>query len=195
MNPLREVTARAIVVARRSAGEGSARISLYTDSLGLVTALAKSAREERSKLRPHLQVGTTGVFSLVKGRDIWRVIGATGTENSYFALSPKKSAQEASARVIGVVRQFIRGEGSDPYLFSALFGFFRALPSIDEEYVPEAECAVVLRILAASGYVREDADMGRFLDIAYDDATLKQVRASRRSLVRLINEAISESGL
>lgn len=191
----REITARAIVVARRSAGEGSVRISLYTDSLGLVVALAKSGREERSKLRPHLQVGTTGVFTLVKGRDLWRITGATSTENSYFALSGKKSAQEASARVIAIVRQFIRGEGSDPYLFSALFGFFRALPSMDEEYISEAECLAVLRVLAASGYVREDAKMARFLDIAYEADTLAEARRSRPLLVSLINEAIAESGL
>ncbi len=195
MSVAREVTVRAIVVARRSAGEGSVRISLYTDSLGLISALAKSAREERSKLRPHLQVGTTGVFSLVKGRDVWRVTGATSTENSYFALAGKKSAQEAAARVIAIVRQFIRGEGSDPYLFSVLFGFFRALPEMEEEYALEAECVAVLRVLAALGYVREDPHMTSFLDISYDAATLKQVRVSRASLVRLINEAISESGL
>lgn len=195
MSIAREITARGIVVARRSAGEGSVRISIYTDSLGLVSALAKSAREERSKLRPHLQVGTTGVFVLVKGRDVWRVIGATKTENSYFALSGNTKAQEVTARVITIVRQFIRGEGSDPYLFSALFGFFRILPSVDEEYVLEAECVVVLRVLASLGYVREDPTMKLFLDISYSLATLKAVRESRGTLVRLINEAISESGL
>jgi len=192
---VREVTARGIVVARRSAGEGSVRISLYTDSLGLVSALAKSAREERSKLRPHLQVGTTGVFTLVKGRDVWRIIGATNTENSYFALSGKSGAQEASARIIAVVRQFIRGEGSDPYLFSALFGFFTSLPEIDQEYVLEAECVTVFRVLSALGYVREETSTQAFLDIAYDIGTLKAVRESRPTLVRRINEAISESGL
>ncbi|MES2134655.1 MAG: recombination protein O N-terminal domain-containing protein [Patescibacteria group bacterium] len=192
---VREVTARGIVVARRSAGEGSVRISLYTDSLGLVSALAKSAREERSKLRPHLQVGTTGVFTLVKGRDVWRIIGATNTENSYFSLSGKSDAQEASARIIAVVRQFIRGEGSDPYLFSALFGFFTALPPMDQEYVLEAECVTVFRVLSALGYVREELATQAFLDIAYDIGTLKAVRESRPTLVRRINEAISESGL
>ena len=52
----REVHTRAIVIARRSAGEGSVRVSLYTEELGLVSALVTSAREERSKLRPHLMV-------------------------------------------------------------------------------------------------------------------------------------------
>lgn len=195
MSGTREVTARAIVVARRSAGEGSVRISLYTDSLGLITALAKSAREERSKLRPHLQVGTTGVFSLVKGRDVWRVTGAVKTENSYFALSKNVEAQEASARVIAIIRQFIRGEGSDPYLFSALFGFFRALPEIAESHISDAECVAVLRVLSALGYVREDERSIPFLTVSYSEYTLTRAHELRPALVHLINEAISESGL
>ncbi len=191
----REVTACAIVVARRAAGEGSVRVSLYTDALGLITALAKSAREERSKLRPHLQVGTLGTFTFVKGRDVWRVIGAVETKNVFFELAERPLAGEAAARVIAVVRQFIRGEGSDPYLFSALFEFFKSLPDILDEFVLEAECASVLRVLAALGYVREETGTMPFLTVAYDTATLHKVRATRTALVRVINEAISESGL
>ena len=41
----REITVRGVVIGRRPIGEGSARISLYTDALGLVSAVAKSARE------------------------------------------------------------------------------------------------------------------------------------------------------
>lgn len=195
MSVNREITLKGIVVARRSSGEGSVRVSIYTDALGLVSALAKSAREERSKLRPHLQIGTLGTFTLVKGKDVWRVTGAVNTKNAYFTLLEKPEAQGASARVLGIVRQFIRGEGSDPYLFSALFAFFRALPDMETEYIPEAECIVVLRTLAALGYVGEDAHMMPFLEISYSPTLLRTVRVSRKSLIHLINEGISASGL
>lgn len=195
MSILREVTVRGVVVARRSAGEGSVRVSLYTDALGLMTALAKSAREERSKLRPHLQVGTTGTFTFIKGRDVWRIIGAVDTANSYFELAGNAPAQEASSRVMAIVRQFIRGEGSDPYLFSALFEFFRALPHLEERHIADAECIAVLRILSALGYVREDAHATPFLQISYHPSVLEEIHLSRPQLVRLINEGINESGL
>ncbi len=195
MSGQREITAKGIVVARRAAGEGSVRVSLYTDALGLVTALAKSAREERSKLRPHLQVGTLGTYRLVKGRDIWRVTGATDTENIYFELGENDSAQKAAARVIQAVRQFVRGEGSDPYLFSSLIGFFETLPHIDERALPEAECVAVLRMLAALGYVAEDETTRAFLAASYDGALLEKARGSHRALVTRINEGINASGL
>jgi hypothetical protein len=191
----REITLRGIVVARRSSGEGSVRVSLYTDALGLVSALAKSAREERSKLRPHLQVGTLGTFTLVKGRDVWRITGALNAENSYFALAGKPEAQAASARVLSIVRQFVRGEGSDPYLFSALFDFFRALSGMGMEDMPAAECVAILRLLAALGYIGEDPRMAPFLKISYAPALLADAKASRKYLVQFINEGIAVSGL
>ncbi len=191
----REITARGIIVARRSSGEGSVRVSVYTDALGLIAAVAKSAREERSKLRPHLQVGALGTFTFVKGRDVWRVTGAVDTKNVYFEVGGAKKTQETAARVIAAVRQFVRGEGNDPYLFSTLFDFFRSLPKISEERVIDAECLVMLRSLAALGYVREDPRMMDFLEIAYDDSMLQKTHASRTFLVRLINEGISASGL
>lgn len=191
----REITLRGVLVGRYAVGEGSVRILLYTDALGLVFVLAKSAREERSKLRPHLQVGTVGTFTLVKGRDIWRVTGATDTTNTHFALAKNKKAQESAARVISTVRQFIRGEGNDPYFFAVLFEFLRALPTLTETTVPEAECAAVVRMLAALGYVRNNSVLNSFLEVAYDPETLSRVHSSRSALVRLINEGIAASGL
>lgn len=191
----REVTTEGIIIGRHAAGEGSVRVSLYTQELGLVSGLAKSAREERSKLRMHLQVGTCGAFTLVKGRDVWRVTGATGTQNPHFELSGNTAAQEASARVLGVMRQFVRGESIDPYLFTVLSRFFEALQKIENEHVAAAEGVAVLRILAALGYVREDEFTKEFLPAEYHADMLTRAGAMRAPLIRTINEAIAASGL
>ncbi len=195
MSVNRECMTRGVVVGRFAVGEGSVRILLYTDVLGLVSAFAKSAREERSKLRPYLQVGTFGTFTLVKGTGVWRITGATGAENIHFVLAGREGAQEAGARILGSVRQFVRGEGSDPYFFSALSRFLSSLRSIDDAHVSAAECLAVLRMLAALGYVDEDADTHPFLPVAYDPRTLARAEAARAPLVRAINEAIAASGL
>lgn len=191
----REVTTEGIVIGRAAAGEGSTRVLFYTRVLGLIAALAKSAREERSKLRPHLQVGTFGTFTLVKGKDTWRVTGATGTENAHFALSGNVRAQEALARVLGSMRQFVHGEGSDPYLFSVLSGFFDSLSHVDAEHIAAAEGLAVLRILSALGYVGETKLTKEFLPAHYDETVLARAAAVRSPLIRTINEAISASGL
>jgi len=191
----REVSTEGMVIGRASAGEGSARVLLYTRQLGLVVALAKSAREERSKLRPHLQVGTSGIFTLVKGKDVWRVTGATATKNAHFALSGNVAGQQALARVLGSMRQFVRGEGADPYLFSVLSGFFESLYRTDTARIAAAEGLAVLRILAALGYVGENELTKEFLPAHYDEAVLTHADAKRVPLIRTINEAITASGL
>lgn len=195
MSAHRKLTTRGIVLARHSAGEGSARVMFYTESLGLVTALAKSAREERSKLRPHLMAGTMGTFSLVQGRDVWRITGATETANIHFELGERAAAKEAAARLLSALRQFVHGEGENPYLFETLSGFFLTLPAVADADIAPAECMAMLRMLSALGYVREGPETAAFLPVAYDPATLEHARQERPSLVRIVNEAIAASGL
>jgi DNA repair protein RecO len=195
MSAHRKLSTRSIVLARHTAGEGSARVLFYTEALGLLTALAKSAREERSKLRPHLLPGTLGTFSFVQGRDVWRVTGAVSTANVYFELGERPAASLAAGRLLSALRQFIRGEGSDPYLFDALSGFFLVLPSLAEEDIAHAECIAMLRMLSALGYVREGPETAAFFSVTYDAAALRHARDMRPSLIRIVNEAIAASGL
>lgn len=193
MSDARNTTVRGIIVGRSPVAEGSARILLYTDAFGLIRAGARSLREERSQLRAHAQEGTLGRFTIVSGRDVWRLTGAVETKNFYL-LSNGGARAESGARVIALMRQFIHGEGSDPYLFECLYNFFDSLPERGESYLHEAECLVVLRMLAALGYVRAD-DVSLFLDHGYDEPILKKTVASKSSLIRLINEGIRASDL
>lgn len=180
---------------KASAGEGSVRVLLYTDSAGLLWAHAQSAREERSQLRSHLQIGTRGKFSLVKGKDVWRVVGIAETVNMHFALEHRTDAQKTLQRVLLFVRQFVRGEGSDPYFFSVLWGFFNSLHDHDDESLKDAEHAVVLRMLAALGYVEGGESISRFLHPSYDKDTLADFSKKRKTVLSVINEGITASGL
>jgi DNA repair protein RecO len=175
MSAKRETTTRGIVTGRMQAGEGSARVLLYTEELGLVSAIAKSAREERSKLRPHLTIGTYGDYALVKGELGWRIVGATGTRNIHFILNDT-AKQESCARVIGVVRSLVHGDGTNRELFEALWDFITTLPRIAIEDITPTEHRAVLGILAALGYVAQS-------DMNHPD------------LVSIINKGLMASGL
>ena len=190
----REITVKGVVVFKRPVGEGSVRISLYTDALGLVSAAAKSAREERSKLRAHLQEGTYGTYTLVQGALTWRLTGALNTKNIFFD-ADRSARRESAARVFSIVRQFVRGEGSDPYLFNVVWEYLRIVPALENEELQEAECVAVLRIMAALGYVEAANGNEKFLNAEYGTELLAQVKQSRVSLVRAINEGIAVSGL
>jgi len=186
---------RGIVVGVSPSGDGSLRVRMYTDVLGLVWAFAKSAREERSKLRAHLLSGTRGIFSLVKGRDTWRITGASATQNVHFASSGSSYAQTSAARVLSFVRQFVRVEGSDPYFFETLWNFFEGLPYPTEAIQRDAECVAILRMLAALGYVDPSPSLLPFLEEPYAPSLIKGSNASRAILVKAVNDGMSASGL
>lgn len=158
MSAKREVTTRGIVIGRTQAGEGSLRAHLYTEELGLVSAIAKSAREERSKLRAYLTTGTCGMYSLVRGREYWRVTGAVGAVHSLMRRDPEE--QGASARVIGVVRQLVHGEGANAALFAAFWEFLHNTNPL------VAEHRAVAHILASLGYVAaSDLDEPNLIEV------------------------------
>ncbi len=171
----REVHTRGVVVARAASGEGSLRVSILTEDLGLVRALGTSARLERSKLRGHLVAGSYGTYSFVRGARDWRIIGAVGTQNIFYQNAHDQHRQNEVARIIALVRQFVHGEEANAGLFRALWG------SADELPFAQAESVVTIRVLSALGYV---ADLPESLD-----------EMTELDRAKIITTALSASGL
>src|ERR1700733_8051707 len=74
-------TTSGFVVESRPYGEAGKILSIFTRDLGMVNAAAQGIRLVRSKLRYHAQDFSLAKFSLVRGRDLWRVVGAENVEN------------------------------------------------------------------------------------------------------------------
>lgn len=195
MSKSHDFAVRAVVVSRASALEGSVRVFLYTEEQGLVGAFARSAREERSQLRAHLQIGCFGRYSLVKSAYDWRVTGATETRNVHFALGGDSVLQKKAARVLSIVRTLVHGEGENEELFQALWAFLEALPSLAAEEAVVAERLAVLRILSSLGYVAEGNGIPHLKAGAYDSATLADVAPHEGAALRVIQSALAASHL
>lgn len=191
----REITTRGVVVGRAQSGEGSVRVFIYTQALGLVSALAKSGREERSKLRPHLQIGTSGAYTLVRGQYEWRVVGAVNTSNALISLRDKPHAQAAAARVMSVIRQLIHGEEVSQELFDAFDGFFAALPDCSPEEARISERLAMIRILASLGYVPSLPDIPHLTDDSFEHDILRTLVPFEKRMTKTINDALLASGL
>jgi len=191
----REITTRGVVIARAQSGEGSVRVFIYTDELGLVGAFAKSGREERSKLRPHLQIGTHGTYTLVKGRHEWRIVGVVDTENILFILADRPHARQAAARVMSVVRQLIHGEEVNRELFHALGGFFAVLPDCSPKEARISERLAMVRILASLGYVPTLSDIPHLSDFSFEREVLLHLAPFEARMTKAINDALLASGL
>ena len=190
----RETNTRGIIISRMSSGEGSTRVSIYTERYGLIWAIARSAREERSKLRPHLQVGTYGMFTLIKGSHDWRVLGAVDTVSSYFSLLESKEAQKGVVRVLGVVRQLIQGESPEARLFDSFWEFLNTIPSVSDENIPLAERLVLTQILSVSGYISNDK-IPSISEYTYSEDTFNAIKSHEKEITIAINEGFSASGL
>ena len=63
------------IVASRPTGEGSRVLDLVTERLGRLPVLAQGSRELRSKLRYQLSDLSFINATLVRGREIWRLVG------------------------------------------------------------------------------------------------------------------------
>lgn len=125
---------------------------LFTELLGMVTATARSVREERSRQRCALQDFSLIRVSLVKGRAGWR-IGSVVVEKNYFSLANERVTRGYVTRIIRLLRRFVQGEESSEVLFGVVH---EALESITKAHIQYPEVyfeAVVFRVLYELGYI------------------------------------------
>ncbi len=107
---IEKFTTKSIVLAQYDQGEHDRVYKVFTRDFGVIMVHAKSIRKLESKLRPHLQVGTKALLTLVKGREVWRVTGA----------EEENEVTPYIHEVIVVVTRFMRGEGAHSALFDRL---------------------------------------------------------------------------
>jgi chromosome segregation protein len=81
MHPIH--TTPGFIIDSRPYGEAGKLLSIFTRDFGLVTTSASGIRFEKSKLRYHSQDYSFGSFSLVRGKELWRLTSAAPAgENS-----------------------------------------------------------------------------------------------------------------
>lgn len=148
-------------------GEASKIYSIYTEDFGLIRAKAQGVRLVQSKLRYSLDDYAFCAFSLVKGREVWRLTGA----ESVSMTGSDRASSRIRARILSLVRRLVQGEESNAALF-------KALTALSSEVSPR-ETAVLAEALSALGYLDLDALQGK----------------PEREVIHAINRAIHETQL
>ncbi len=150
----REFTTRAVVLGSYPAGEHSVRVQLFTEDHGLVSALGRSARTERSKLRGFLVTGSFGEYTLMPGKAQTYITGAVGVKNLFYEEGGHARFPFFS-RLAHAVTDLVRGEGKHALIFETLFSV--ATMSMGEESQTEAQFHIALaRVLTDLGYFESD---------------------------------------
>jgi recombinational DNA repair protein (RecF pathway) len=130
-------TTRGWILGSAPTGEASKMYTLYTEDFGLVHARAQGVRLLSSKLRYNLADYGLCDISLVRGKEFWRLTGAS-------SLPLPEKGKVIRARVLGLVRRLVQGEEKNERLFVAL-------EDLSREDLSETDA--LCDILAALGYL------------------------------------------
>ena len=91
-------------------GENDRAYTIFSREYGLITVYAKSIRKLESKLRVHILPRSISLVTLVRGKELWRLVGAEQQED----------AGEIIYEMTKLIRRFVRGEGAQKILYDRL---------------------------------------------------------------------------
>lgn len=198
-------TTPGFIIESRPHGEAGKLLSIFTRDYGLVFASAQGIRLEKSKLRYYTQDYSFGNYSLVRGKEFWRLTSAQDSDaNDATPISEcvrmkRIEAQQLVARLALLLRRLLHGEEPHEELFRAVeacVDFLQGHEAISAEQSKTLESVTVLRMLNALGYIGKDAELG---DIkASNDLNigmLDSLAGKRAAMNQHINKALRESHL
>lgn len=187
-----------IVLGSVDFGESNKYISLFTKEIGFVKALAKSVREEKSKLRYSLQSFSFTNISLVRGREIWRITGAEFKYNLHCDLKDSQNKLFTIALVLNLLQRLVHGEERNDYLFDTLsdsFSFIRE-NKINEKMLKSIEYLTVLRVLYSLGYIAKREEFGEMFRLTeINEDLLEKTQLEQKNIIYAINNALKQTHL
>lgn len=182
---------RGIVLWGRDDGPDSRRINIFTESFGLVSGKVQGSRNLNSKLRSASQDFTLGEFSLVKGKNGWKVVSVRGDSNIFEDLRSSRGKLRAGVNVLNLLKKLAPEEEASPIIFPVVLNFLEFIVEADDDLVIIAECLVLLRVLHNLGYLREDPDFKDHLQVGVIDQTVLEALAiKKQKMIDLINESL-----
>jgi len=209
-------TTAGFIIFSRPYGEADKLISIFTRDFGLVTATARGIRLEKSKLRYHAQDYSLGVFSLVRGKEFWRLTSTSVDDLTPASLfvsagsrhSTKRDAFAPSStdvhhlfvRIAQLLKRFLQGEEPHPELFECIGSVVNFLnefgSTMNDEQLKTLESIAVLRILNLLGYIGKVSSFEEsFLNLPVSASLLDQGLLKRPLINQHINKALRESHL
>lgn len=188
-------TTPGFVVESFASGEAGRFIYIFTRDLGMVGGVAQGIRLSQSKLRYHMQDFSFGNFSLVRGKEVWRIVGAETITDS-LASSDPTVLSPLFVRVLKILKRLLPGEEKNEALFSTVLAARDFLNNINPADETSAEYIIMLRILHQLGYVRKVAVLEPFLtDDSFSPELLGTMTSVKTAAAKEINTALKESHL
>lgn len=182
-------TTPGFIISSRPHGEAGKLLSIFTRDFGLVLAAAQGIRLEESKLRYHTQDYSLGSFSLVRGRELWRLTSAE---------SSSSVGSEIIVRVAALLSRLLHGEEAHRELYEIIekgTGFLTNETTLNEGQLKTCESVLVLRILHALGYIGNLSGLETSVTSELSVPFLDELALERPVINQHINKALRESQL
>jgi len=204
-------TTPGFVIDSRTYGEGGKLLSIFTRDFGLILAVAQGIRLEKSKLRYYTQDYSFGLFSVVKGKEMWRLVSAQddrlkvkgqsakGIASHDLRFINKSKSQELVVRLALLLKRLLHGEEAHPELFDCVrecAHFLQSETELSDEHYKTLESVAVFRILFLLGYIGTDTELDAYARSCVFDLEVVASLVGKRLLINQhINKALSESQL
>jgi DNA repair protein RecO len=201
-------TSPGLIIDSKPYGEAGKILVIFTEDYGLVYATAQGIRLEKSKLRYHTQEYSLAVFSLVRGKEFWRLTSAApiGPAQLGPALSPRQFSPvqinpqvTLTAKISLLLKRLLHGEDAHPELFTCIMAarnFMEEQPELSVQNTEILESLIVWRILKMLGYIGKEVGLEENLETApLSLELLSRLMPKRALLNKHINKALRESQL
>lgn len=173
-----------------NSSEANKTYYIFTRDFGLVKATAQGVRLLKSKLKASLDAFSKAEVSLVRGKGLWRIVGAKKIFNYKDIAGTEDDALGFVSRILLLLLRLIHGEEKNEELFDNLdraFSLFDCTALKDE-----LEILSVATILYNLGHIKDHEGV---LSVGISPESLDIVKANKKKLLFEINNAINESHL
>lgn len=144
---------KAIVCGSKASMTSDKSYLLFTQELGMVWAMARSVRVEKSKQRCAMQDFSIIRISLVQGKATWRIGSVEALANPFLA-AESRVARGGVSFIVKALRRYVHGEETVHRTFVDACTVLTTLSEVNDVKVVSAYQQVfVLRMLNELGYV------------------------------------------
>lgn len=151
------ITVKGMVISSMPIGEYDRRLEILTDSLGRISAFAKSSRRPQSTLVSISRVFAFGEFDIYEGKSAY-VINAARISNYFEELSQNIDISYYGFYFLEVARYFSRENINELEMLKLLYNSLRALSveAIDNKLV---KAVYELKMLDINGFCNIDKEL------------------------------------
>ncbi len=165
---------------------------VFTRELGMVGCTAQGVRLSQSKLRYYTQDYSLSLFSLVRGKEVWRMVGAKEIEGME---EVEEGNKKLWVRILALLRRLLPGEEINERLFKIIENLYVTL-TVEVKEKELVEYITVLRILDSLGYISNQSIFLSILStVDLNDEVFAEARGSKDEILKEINEGLKESQL